>query len=82
MLKELWVIAALFNVDGFEFKKEMWDHSYKTAGECSQAILDLQRSKTHKQYECFRSWNGSIYDSQPSWMSNDAAQALVDKYKH
>ena len=79
MLKEMWVIAALFNVDGFEFKKELWDYKHNNVGDCVQAILDLQRTKSHKEYECFRSWNGSIYNSQPSWMSNEQAREMVEK---
>ena len=85
MLKEMWVVAALFNVDGFEFKKELWDYKYNNTGDCVQAVLDLQRTKSHQQYECFRSYPstagdpGTIYPSQPSWMSNDAAREMVEK---
>ena len=79
MLKEMWVVAALFNVDGFEFKKELWDYKHNNTGDCVQAVLDLQRTKSHQQYECFRSWNGGIYDSQPSWMSNEQAREMVEK---
>ena len=79
MLKEMWVVAALFNVDGFEFKKELWDHKYDTVGDCVQATLDLQRTGTHKEFECFRSYNGGIYNSQPSWMSNEQAREMVAK---
>ena len=77
MLKILWVVVQIHSVDGFEFE-EYTDHQFKTAGECIEMTLQLSRYN-NKEFLCAETYNGKKYISQPSWMSNELADMMVDK---
>ena len=77
MLKILWVVVQIHSVDGFEFEKYT-DHSFNTAGECANHTLMLSRNNDN-EYLCAATYNGKKYVSQPSWMSNEQADMMVDK---
>ena len=79
MLKILWVIVATHNVNGFEIVKYT-DLKYKTVGECATEILARDLDKIPNiTHDCRATYNGKLYVSQPSWMSNEQAEMLVDK---
>ena len=76
MLKITWVLVALHNVNGFEVKQYTQD-TFKTAGECVEAAISPINK--NKRFECARLYNGQLYISQPSWMSNEQALKMVQK---
>ena len=79
MLKILWVIVATHNVNGFEVVKYT-DLQYKTVGECATEILARDLDKIPNiTHDCRATYNGKHYVSQPSWMSNEQAEAMVAK---
>ena len=77
MLKILWILVATHSVDGFQFHENL-EGSYDTVGECVQASHEAP-TKPNVIYSCTRTYNGKQWNSQPSWMTDEQAEMLIDR---